>query len=96
MDACPRMRDTLRPEDLNTDACVNLASTILSETAEDYLQTRRHLTEDPTNEHVLAHMGVLKAFYKSELFVALSMGATDGETAMRELDKMAAGKRVTI
>lgn len=40
MDRLPRMKDTLRPEDLNTDACVTLAAEILKGAA-NALSSRR-------------------------------------------------------
>lgn len=89
MDARPRMKDYLKPEDLSTEGCVRLASRILTDAAESYIQARRHLDQDPTNKDAIEHYRICREFYNRELFVALSCGAVSPKATVRELDRMA-------
>ena len=79
------MADYLQPEALNTDACLELASVILSEAGAEYIHAVRAVRANPTNKDAAAHLRACKAFYRSDYFVALSMGAVDGEAVMRKL-----------
>ena len=90
MDACPRMRDTLRAEDLNSDACVTLAAKILAEAANEYIRTRRRCDACPSREN-LDHLKTCRSFYLSEWFAALSGGLVDGKATMEALDRQARG-----
>ena len=80
-----RMADYLKPEDLNTDACVELAGVILSEAGAEYIHAVRAVQANPTNKDAADHLRACKAFYRSDYFVALSMGAADGEAVMQKL-----------
>ena len=84
-----RMVDYLKPEDLNTDACVDLASTILAEAGAEYIHAVRAVRANPTNKDAAAHLRACKAFYRSDYFAALSMGAVDGEAVMQKLAERA-------
>lgn len=89
----PRMRETLKAEELNNEGCIRLAQEILSGAAEDYMQARRELLKNPTDKMAAEHFRICQRFYKSDYFEALSMGQIDGETAMKELDRLALGDR---
>ena len=80
-----RMAEYLKPEDLNTDACVELAGVILSEAGAEYIHAVRAVRTNPTNKDAAAHLRACKAFYRSNYFTALSMGAADGEAVMQKL-----------
>lgn len=80
-----RMNDYLKPEDLNTEACLELASVILSEAGAEYIHAVRAVRANPTNKDAAAHLRACKTFYRSDYFTALSMGAVDGETVMQKL-----------
>ena len=80
-----RMADYRKPEDLNTDACVELAGMILAEAGAEYIHAVRAVRANPTNKDAAAHLRACKAFYRSNYFAALSMGAVDGEAVMRKL-----------
>lgn len=67
MDEMPRMKDTLRPEDLNTDACANLAGKILKGLANDYIMARRKYNHQPTPEKRQA-LERIRKLYRSEWF----------------------------
>ena len=84
-----RMVDYLKPEDLNTEACVDLASVILSEAGAEYIHAVRAVRANPTNKDAAAHLRACKAFYRSDYFAALSMGAVDGEAVMQKLAEKA-------
>ena len=92
MDKMPRMKDTLRPEDLNTNACVKLAETVLKEAAEDYICARRRADVCPSEEN-LGHLKICREFYLSDWFLALSGGVAEGSAVVRELDRIARGGR---
>ena len=84
MDRLPRMKDTLTAEDLNTEACVALASAVLLGLARDLLTAHHRAMEAPTQEN-LEHLRAVKAIYRSDYFAALSCGLVDGDAAMREI-----------
>jgi hypothetical protein len=88
MDARPRMKDTMKPEDLNTEACITLAQTILGEAGMALMHAVRRYNEWLSKED-RAHLETCRAFYRSDLFVALSCGVADGETVIRQLTKQA-------
>lgn len=87
-DSMPRMKDYLKPEDLNTDACVNLAATVLGEQQEALAYAARKAAAHPTKEN-LRHLENLRNFYKSDWFKALSCGLADGEEIARRIIKRA-------
>ena len=80
-----RMADYLKPEDLNTEACLELASLILSEAGAEYIHAVRAVRANPTNKDAAAHLRACKALYRSDYFATLSMGAVDGEVVMQKL-----------
>lgn len=84
-----RMADYMKPEDLNTDACMELASVILSEAGAEYIHAVRAVRANPTNKDAADHLRACKAFYRSDYFTALSMGAVDGEAVMLKLAEKA-------
>ena len=81
-----RMIDYLKPEDLDTEGCINLAQTILSEASEALMHAVRRYNEWPSPEN-LAHLETCRAFYRSDLFTALSCGVIDGDTAAKKIIK---------
>lgn len=86
MDAMPRMKDYLLPENLDTDSCVRLVGEIMKGLARDYLQARRKYNHQPTPENRQA-LDRIRDLYRSEWFRALSMGLVDPQTVMDELDR---------
>ncbi|MBR7187801.1 MAG: hypothetical protein IKD53_04535 [Clostridia bacterium] len=93
LDRCPRMKGRVRPEDLNTEACLKLAAEILSGAAEDYISTVRALRENPANRESAEHLRQLRTFYRSDYFTVLSAGTADGEAVMQYLNKQAGGEK---
>lgn len=89
IDSMPRMKDYLRPADLNLDGCVKLAGTVLQDMANEYVHARRALMKEPNNEAAKAHMKNMVDLYHSDYFKALSCGLANGDAVMRELDKTA-------
>ena len=86
--AARRMIDYLKPEDLDTEGCINLAQTILGEAGEALMHAVRHYNEWPSEENH-AHLRTCQAFYRSGTYTALSCGVADGETVIRKLTKQA-------
>ena len=84
IDAMPRMKDYLKPEDLNTNACVNLAATVLSEQANELAHAARRYANFPTKENG-AHLKKLREWYETPMFDALSCGMVDGKTAAKNI-----------
>lgn len=76
MDRLPRMKDTLRPEDLNTDACVTLAAEILKDAANALASAAITASRHPSKEN-LAHLNSCRAFYESDWFKILTCGAVE-------------------
>ena len=83
-----RMIDYLKPEDLDTEACITLAQTILSEAGEALMHAVRRYNDWPSEEN-RAHLATCRAFYRSDLFTALSCGVADPEAVIRQLTKQA-------
>ena len=84
MDHMPRMKDYLKPEDLNTEACVDLAAAILSEAGQALTVAAQQAAAHPTADN-MRHLKVCRDFYQSEMFQALSLGAVDGTTAAKKI-----------
>lgn len=89
MDRLPRMKDTLRPEDLNTDACVTLAAEILKGAANALSSAAVTASRRPSKEN-LAHLKNCRAFYESDWFKILTCGAVaDGAGIARQIIRRA-------
>lgn len=84
LEGLPRLKDTRKASELNTDACVALAEEILRGMAEDLATAVRHYNASPTQEN-RRHLEAIKALYRSDYFAALSCGIVDGNTAIREI-----------
>ena len=79
-----RMKDYLKPEDLDTEGCVALASAVLEEQAAELAHAAKQAARHPNKEN-LRHLQTLKDFYKSDLFLALSCGIVDGEHVVKTI-----------
>lgn len=84
----PRMKDYMKPEDLNTDGCINLAAFVLHEAAEAYLEAARALKRHPDSKDAQAHFRRCRAFCSSDYYKILSCGIISGADALRSLDAM--------
>ena len=91
-DKHPRMREYMKPEDLDTDGCVALCAEVLKSAAEDYVRTRQALNARPNNKDIKGHMKVCENFYRSSYVRALSCGLVDPDTVMADLDRQARGE----
>ena len=80
----PRMKDYLKPEDLNTEACVDLAATVLGEQAKELAHAARRYANFPSKENRHTLM-TLKKFYESDWFEVLSCGLADGKKAAEDI-----------
>ena len=93
-DNMPRMKDYLKPEDLNTDACVDLAAAVLGEQQDALTHAARKAAAHPTKEN-LQHLESLRNFYTSDWFKVLSCGLADGkEIAQRIIKRAVRGMNV--
>ena len=88
IDRLPRMKDYLKPEDLNTTACVNLAATVLEEQANALTHAARKAAMYPTKDNI-DHLKKLRDFYKTPWFEVLSCGLADGEQIAKMIIKRA-------
>jgi hypothetical protein len=89
-----RLRDRMRPEDLDTAACVELAGEILKGLADALSEAAVRAAESQT-ESSLSALKTLRNMYKSDYFGALSGGVVDGETAARQIIREALrGRRI--
>lgn len=89
MDRLPRMKDTLRAEDLNTDACVTLAAEILKGAANELSSAAVSAARHSSKEN-LAHLNACKSFYESDWFKVLTLGAVeDGASVARQIIRTA-------
>lgn len=91
----PRMKEYLKPEDLNTEACVELAATILGEQANELAHAARRYSSSPTKEN-RQHLAMLRDWYKSPMFQALSCGLADGEKVAQDIIKDALRGRALL
>lgn len=95
LDNAPRMKDYLKAEDLDTEACVNLAATILGEQQDALTSAARKAAAHPTKEN-LRHLEEMRNFYESDWFKVLSCGLADGkEIAKRIIKRALRGIKVT-
>ena len=88
MDHMPRMKDTMRAEDMNTDGCIRLVSEILSGAAQDLASVAVRAANCPFKEN-LEHLRQCRAFYASDWFVALSNGMADGPSVAKKIEREA-------
>lgn len=88
LDHARRMADYLKPDDLNTEACLTLASAVLEEAGEALVHAVRRYSDWPSDENH-AHLRTCQAFYRSDTYTALSCGVADGETVIKQLTKSA-------
>ena len=90
----PRMKDTLKASDLNTDGCLDLATAILKGAAEDLEQAARLAAARPTKEN-LQHLETRRNFYQTEMFAKLSLGLVNGkEVAQNIIRNALRGRKV--
>ena len=87
IDTLPRMKDYLKPDDLDTEGCLRLAAEVLQEAGAEYVAARRAVRQEPYDKLAQAHLKTMKDFYRSDHFKALSGGLATGDAVMRELDK---------
>ena len=80
----PRMKDTMKAEDLDTGACVLLAETILQEAARELTDTTIEFLRNP-DALSRDRLEGAKRFYLSDWFGVLSCGVVDGEDAMNQI-----------
>lgn len=90
-DTVPRVKDYLRPEDLDTEGCLRLVRQIMKDAAAEYMQARRTLNAEPHNKGAQMRMRACREFYTSDWFKALACGLVQGETVMELLDKRVKG-----
>ena len=88
LDACHRMADYLTAADLNTEACVNLAATILEEQANELAHAALK-AENNSNADNWQRLVYIKSFYESDMFAALSCGLVDGTALAQNIIKQA-------
>lgn len=84
----PRMAEYLKPEDLDTGACITLASAVLKEQAKELGHAARRAAIRPSGEN-LRHLKTMRNFYKSRWFQVLSCGLADGEQVAKAIVKEA-------
>ena len=83
-----RMKDYLKPEDMNTDACLDLVATVLEEQAAALTHAARLAASRPSKEN-LRRLEELRRFYQSDWFQVLSLGLVDGEEVAKQIIKRA-------
>ena len=88
MDHLPRMRDTMRAEDMNTDGCVRLVSEILDGAAQDLASAAVRTAICPSKDNY-EHLRQCRAFYTSDWFVVLSNGMADGPSVAKKIEREA-------
>ena len=79
-----RMKDTMKPEDLDTQGCVALAETILSEASRELFDATREYVLKPSVVS-LERLKSAQRFFKSDWFGVLSCGVANGEEAMNAI-----------
>lgn len=88
-----RMKDYMKPEDLNTDGVVMLASAVLAEAAAAYVHAKAATLRHPNDKDAQEHLKTCVLFYRSDWYKALSGGLVDGDAVMLELDRQAERRR---
>ena len=88
MERLPRMRDYMKAEDLDTEACISLAETVMHELAEDLKDAARRAAHDPSEEN-LRHLKMIRDVYRSDYFKVMSLGCCNGDEAAQAIIKKA-------
>ena len=89
MDRLPRMKDYLKAEDLDGDACVTLAAKILKGAAQELTTAAITAARHPTKAN-LDHLKTCRGFYESDWFKVLPCGAVaDGAGIARQIIRRA-------
>lgn len=86
LDRSRRMIDYLKPEQLETRACVDLASEILAGMAHELSRAAKAYARHP-NKETEANLRMCRNVFASDYFAALSSGVVDGEQAARTIIK---------
>ena len=81
-----RMKDTMKASDLNDEAVIELAATILSGLARDLEMAARRAAAYPSKDN-LHHLEVIRNIYSSEWFHTLSLGTVNGPEAAQSIIK---------
>ena len=84
----PRLKDTMKAADLDTDGCVELARVVLRDAANALTEAARTAAGSQNPEH-FRYLKMCQDFYRSDLFAALSCGLVNGETVMQQITKRA-------
>ena len=85
----PRMVDYLQAGDLNTDACVTLATEVLKSAANELTSAAVHAARHPSREN-LAHLKACREFYAGDWFEILSCGTVaNGPGGAQQIIRMA-------
>ena len=86
MDRLPRLKETTTAEQLDTEACVTLASEVTRGAADDLTCAARQAAALP-DEKNMRHLEECRRFYESDLFTALSCGLVNGAEAAQAIIK---------
>ena len=82
----PRLKDYMKPEDLNTEACLDLAAAVLGEQAKELGHAARRAAVRPNKEN-LRHLRTMRDFYRGSWFQVLSLGLVDGDQVAQAIVK---------
>ena len=93
LDRYPRMRDYMEAKDLNLEACVTLAATVLSEQANELAHAARRYMSSPNKDN-RARLNTLRRFYETDWFAALSCGLADGKKVADDIIRDACGMKL--
>ena len=85
-----RLKDRLKPEELNDDWCVMLLAALLRAAASEYQDAKTVLASQPNNKDAIVHVEKCRRFYLSEYFANLT-----GVNGQEILDYLDAGGKIS-
>lgn len=88
LDTSPRMREYMRPEDLNDEGCILLAQTILSEARQKLLSAIIADRRERSKKSAAARRDA-EYFFTTPFYEALALGAVDGRATIEHIEREA-------
>ena len=77
IDRLPRMKDYMKPEDLNDEGVVNLVAEVLRGMEEALTAAARRAAYSPSEDN-LRHLKLMRELYQTDWFTTMTLGAVDG------------------
>lgn len=96
IDRLPRMKDYMKPEDLNDEGVINLVAEVLRSMEEDLTAAARRAAYRPSDDN-LQHLKLTRELYQTDWFATMTLGAVDGRQVAETIIRRALrGQKINI